>query len=215
MDQQWAAYNASDNAQRLQRYQPHPLATATTPQQQARDNSFEAYGSPSISSRAASMTISPQSASQSRSIMYNGDGDGDLPMEDVDPYKQRQPSRPNNPNRHSSQFLEESTAARRYSPMNTSPSSPSSLYSPQQATYGSLNTIGMQQSSSRRQSPTRTNPYSSGYYSPGTLCISLPPSRPLTYASITLIQFSTITVFEHFRKRSRASISTVQQSRGS
>ncbi|KAI9661106.1 MAG: dual specificity protein kinase yak1 [Bathelium mastoideum] len=173
MDQQWAAYGASDNAQRQQRYQPHPLATATTPQQQqVRDvtasTSFDAYGSPSISSRAASMTISSQSAAQPRGIMYNGDGDGDLPMEDVDPYKQRQPSRPNNPNRHSSQFLDESTAARRYSPMNTSPSSPSSLYSPQQPPYASLNTIGMQQSSSRRQSPTRTNPYSAGYYSPAS-----------------------------------------------
>ena len=169
MDQQWAAYNASDSAQRQQRYQPHPLATATTPH--TRDittaNNLDAYGSPSISSRAASMTISSQSTTQPRGIMYNGDGDGDLPMEDVDPYKQRQPPRPNNPNRHSSQFLEDSAASRRYSPMNTSPSSPSSLYSPQQPNFGSLNTMGLQQSTSRRQSPSRTNPYSAGYYSPG------------------------------------------------
>ncbi|KAI9709773.1 MAG: dual specificity protein kinase yak1 [Bogoriella megaspora] len=167
--QQWSPYNTADGTQRQQRYQPHPLATATTPQQANRDissaNNFDAYGSPSISSRAASMTISSQGNSQSRGMMYNGDGDGDLTMEDVDPYKQRQPTRPANPNRHSSQFLEESTAARRYSPMNTSPSSP---YSPQQPGYGSLNSIGIQQSSSRRQSPTRTNPYATGYYSPAS-----------------------------------------------
>ena len=89
--------------------------------------------------------------------------DGDVAMEDADPYNRtKYPSRPGHAHRPSGQYLshEESAAARRYSPMNMtlSPSSPYSS-SPQQnhPAYSSFTP----QSQSARQSPTRSNPYSS------------------------------------------------------
>lgn len=103
-----------------------------------------------------------------------GDGDGDVAMEDADPYKlkygagagasaQRQAPAQRPPQPYLAQH-EESAAARRYSPMNLSPTSP---YAAAQAqTHPSP--LGS------RQSPTRSNPYMSppaSYYSP-------PASRP-------------------------------------
>lgn len=121
------------------------------------------------------MALPSPGGPQGRVVEYNGDGDGDVPMEDADPYnKPRYASRANHQNRHSQHFVqqEESAAARRYSPMNLSPTSPyvASSQPPAQSTYTSFTP----QTQTSRQSPTRSNPYMSppqSYYSP-------PASRP-------------------------------------
>lgn len=176
MDQTWASYAESPTTSRQARYNPNSLST---PQQPARDPNGlsgmkqDPYSS-SISSRAASMAISSPAAPDLRNMQYNGDRDGDVPMEDADQYKPKFPTRPTHQSRNSAQFIqqqEESAAARRYSPMNLSPSSPYTQ-TPQQPIPGSFGAYTPQQQSqhSNRQSPTRsTNPYMSppqSYYSP-------------------------------------------------
>lgn len=177
MEQQWTAYSES-NASRQARYAPHTL---TTPQQQAqRDPSLpsqmkqESYASPTAPSRTNSMAAlpSPGGTLLGQAPDFN-DRDGDIAMEDADPYKPKYTAaRPNHQHRHSQQFLqqvqqEESSAARRYSPMNLSPTSPYSG-NPQQGgqNYTSFTPQAQQ---SNRQSPTRNNPYMSSpnnFYSP-------------------------------------------------
>ncbi|KAF1842554.1 kinase-like protein [Cucurbitaria berberidis CBS 394.84] len=183
MDQQWTAYSeAPGGAARQARYAPH---TMPSPQHSQRDVSVptqvkqEQYASPTAPSRQNSVAM--QSPGGSRGPEYN-DGDGDVAMEDADPYKPKyNMSRPNHQHRNSQQFLqnEESAAARRYSPMNLSPTSPYTG-NPQQGgqNYTTFSpqaqTQSQGQSQSNRQSPTRNNPYISppnSYYSP-------PSSRP-------------------------------------
>ncbi|OMP81810.1 Dual specificity protein kinase YAK1 [Diplodia seriata] len=197
MDSQWASYVESTPATRQTRYYAAPpsLTTAQHPQRDptaqpqprqdpaAKQDHYakpDSYNTPSIASRAASMQISsPPALLQQRSHSYhNGanDNDGDVPMEDVDPYKPRYAAKSAQAGRTSTAYVQEqeaSAAARRYSPMNLSPSSP----------YGS----GSQQSAanytsfspqSNRQSPTRSNPYMSppqSYYSPPSHPPQLPP----------------------------------------
>lgn len=121
------------------------------------------------------MALASPAGPQGRIPEYNGDGDGDVPMEDADPYnKPKYASRANHQHRHSQQFVqqEESAAARRYSPMNLSPTSPYGA-SPQQQSQNTYTSF-TPQTQSNRQSPTRSNPYISppqSYYSP-------PASRP-------------------------------------
>ncbi|KAJ5935547.1 hypothetical protein N7466_005094 [Penicillium verhagenii] len=114
-------------------------------------------------SKPVSMASSPTATPRSRDYVT----DTDTNMEDADPYNRaKYPSRPNNHTRASSQFLaqtEESSAARRYSPMNalsppmsypTSPGKQGSYFSP---------------SNQSRRSPGRAGDYSSppqGYQSP-------------------------------------------------
>jgi dual specificity protein kinase YAK1 len=174
MDQQWTAYSES-NATRQARYDPH---TMTTPQQVQRDPALpqqikqEQFASPPGPSRTNSMATLPSPGSSltlSRSAEYN-DRDGDVAMEDADPYKPKYAAaRPNHQHRHSQSFLqqEESAAARRYSPMNMSPTSPYSG-NPQQGGQN-YTSFTPQAPNSNRQSPTRGNPYIStpnSYYSP-------------------------------------------------
>ncbi|KAF2687164.1 kinase-like protein [Lentithecium fluviatile CBS 122367] len=178
--QQWTAYSDSAAASRQARYTPHNM---TTPQH-ARDPNMPAqmkadpYASPTAPARTNSMAALPSpGAPQSRAPEYN-DGDGDVPMEDADPYKPKySASRANHQHRQSQQFLqqvqqEDSAAARRYSPMNLSPTSPYSGATQQ----GGQNytSFSPQTQNNSRQSPTRTNPYMSpanSYYSP-------PATRP-------------------------------------
>ncbi|KAJ9649587.1 dual specificity protein kinase yak1 [Coniosporium tulheliwenetii] len=140
MDPQWGSFVDSPSSSRQARYAPHNLPTAQHPHRDANGPTpmkQDAFQSPSIVSRAASMAISSPPAAQNRGSEYNGDGDGDVPMEDADPYnKPKYPSRPNHQHRHSSQFIqqEDSAAARRYSPMNLSPSSPYGATSQQPTT---------------------------------------------------------------------------------
>lgn len=189
MDQQWTAYSAEAPAATRQRYAPHSMVP---PQQAQRDASVppqikqESYASPTAPSRQGSMTIQAPGGTASRGPDYN-DGDGDVAMEDADPYKPKyNMSRPNHQHRHSQQFLqqEESAAARRYSPMNLSPTSPYpgnaqqggqgyTSFTPQAQTA---------QTQSNRQSPTRNNPYMSppnSYYSPPCMSSTRPHGLPL------------------------------------
>ena len=158
MDQQWG--------NRQERF------SHTTPQQQAREAGngsvpqqgsrfgYEPYQTPSLPSNPQSMTVSPIGTPHSRAYT----GDGDVAMEDADPYnRMKYPSRPSHQQRSSGQFpLQEdpSTAARRYSPMKAF--SPSSSYGPTpqhsaQSSHGPF----ASQNASARQSPTRPNAYSS------------------------------------------------------
>jgi len=116
-----------------------------------------------------------------------GDGDGDVAMEDVDPYKSKYSAgvsaqRPAPGQRPPQPYLaqhEESAAARRYSPMSLSPTSPYAATGQQGGpAYASFTPQAQAQThappSGSRQSPTRSNPYMSppaSYYSP-------PASRP-------------------------------------
>lgn len=104
-------------------------------------------------------------------------------MEDADPYnRMKYPSRPSHSQRPSAQYLgqEDSSAARRYSPMKVlSPSSPYVPSSQQssQSPYGQYPS----QSTSARQSPTRSNHYSTpsqSYYSTPSESLSMPSSAP-------------------------------------
>lgn len=118
-------------------------------------------------SKPVSMASSPTATPRSRDYVT----DADATMEDADPYNRaKYPSRPNHHNRASSQFLsqaEESSAARRYSPMNVlSPpmSYPTSPGMSQQG-YGFPPTASGQS----RRSPARSADYASppqGYQSP-------------------------------------------------
>ncbi|KAI4133984.1 MAG: hypothetical protein LQ347_001902 [Umbilicaria vellea] len=114
-------------------------------------------------------------------------GDGDIAMEDADPYnRMKYPSRPSHSHRASAQYLsqEDSAAARRYSPMkNLSPSSPYAN-SPQQSAHNAYGPYSGQNTSAR-QSPTRSNAYSaqsqSFYVSPTSSRQQpqhLPPIQP-------------------------------------
>ncbi|ORX99677.1 kinase-like domain-containing protein [Clohesyomyces aquaticus] len=188
MDSQWSSYAESPVSSRQARYAPHSM---TTPQQHSqRDVNIpqqmkqEAYTSPAAPSRSGSIAMASSAGPPARAQDYN-DGDGDVPMEDADPYKPKySTSRSNHQHRHSQQLLqqEESAAARRYSPMNLSPTSPYSGSTQQ----GGQNYTSFtpQASQGSRQSPTRNNPYmsppnSNSYYSPPTSRPHAPQLPPL------------------------------------
>jgi dual specificity protein kinase YAK1 len=117
-----------------------------------------------MSSTTNNMSVSSTPASTPHSHNYNSEGD--VPMEDADPYNRtKYPSRPAHHHRASSQYLahESSAAAQRYSPMNmlntagqfsSSPKSQPQSQSQSAYTYQS-------QTPRSRQSPTRQNNYGS------------------------------------------------------
>ena len=93
-------------------------SSTTTPQ---RDNpsarsasTQQAYDSPSIASRAASLAISSPSAGESgaRNMDYNGDYDGDMPMEDADPFNRQKYARPPTKSNRTSQYISPGPARR-------------------------------------------------------------------------------------------------------
>jgi hypothetical protein len=162
MEQQnWTAYSADAPVASRQRFTTHDMAA---PQHAPRDATApaqikqEGYASPTVPSR------------QSTRSSFN-DGDGDVSMEDADAYKAKM-ARPSQQHRHSQQLLqhEESAAARRYSPMNLSPTTPYPAGAqPSGQAYTSFTPQAQAQTHSNRQSPTRNNPYMSpptSYYSP-------------------------------------------------
>jgi dual specificity protein kinase YAK1 len=179
--QQWTAYSAEAPAAARPRYnmaspQQHAQRDASVPSQTSKQEpKQEPYASSMPPSRQSSMGLpSSGGGAPSRGPDYN-DGDGDVAMEDADPYKPKyNAARPPHQQRHSQQFLqnEESAAARRYSPMNLSPTSPYAGASQQPGqSYTTFSPQAQPQSQppSNRQSPTRTNPYMSppnSYYSP-------------------------------------------------
>jgi dual specificity protein kinase YAK1 len=146
------------------------------------------YASPT--SRQNSMPLQSPSGSGSRGPKYN---DGDVAMEDAD--YQPKLNRPSQQHRQSQQFLqqEESAAARRYSPMNLSPTSPYAGTTQQGGqSYTSFTpqaqaqAQAQAQTQSNRQSPTRNNPYMSppnSYYSPP--CMPNSVSRTMLSALCT------------------------------
>ena len=149
--------------------------TAYNPASGASPVKYDAYGTPSIASRTANLSLSTPAGTgthtprdTSMAYKHNGDLDGDMPMEDADPYNKQKYSRSATNSNRNSQYLPAnlddgtSRAAARYSPMNTSPTSP---YLPapqqqqQQAGGNQYSSYTPQQSA--RQSPTRQNPYAS------------------------------------------------------
>ena len=166
MDQQWQSYgDGTPNRQ--------PRYPQSTSQQQTRDMgigsaqhpqgssafAYEAYNTPSIPTQAQTAAASPSGTPHAGKYS----GDGDVPMEDADPYnKMKYPSRPNHQHRTSGPYLsqDDSSAARRYSPMKAlSPTSPYAT-SPLQSSQPSYSSYASQ-STSARQSPTRPPLYSS------------------------------------------------------
>ncbi|KAK5169851.1 dual specificity protein kinase yak1 [Saxophila tyrrhenica] len=151
----------------------HPLAdhnTAHSSQQYNQSagasNSHSTYSTPALSNQTASLAISspPSAGSRARNMDYNGDLDGDMPMEDADPFNRQKYARPpqQSNSRPTSQYLpaEDATsrAAARYSPMHTSPTT--SYVSSTPSNMGSNQFYTPQQSA--RQSPSRhNNPYAS------------------------------------------------------
>ena len=172
MEKRWSAHaEYSSNPTADLRYAPphaQQLADPTLQSSQRASSAAapNAYTTPPIASLAISSP--PTTNPRGRAMDYNGDVDGDLMMEDADPYnKQKYSSRPATQSRPSSQYLPAehldatSRAAARYSPMNTSPTSPyvSSPPQQQQATSNSYASYTPQQSA--RGSPSRQNPYAS------------------------------------------------------
>jgi len=168
MDQQWSTYTENPVASRQARYAPHTMSTAQQAPRDPQQIKQDPYTSPSAPSRTTSMALPSPGTLLSRAPDYN-DGDGDVAMEDADPYKPKySSSRASHQQRQSQQYLqqEESAAARRYSPMNLSPTSP---YAGSTQQGGQAYTSFTPQSQTNRQSPTRNNPYMSppnSYYSP-------------------------------------------------
>ncbi|KAK5696909.1 dual specificity protein kinase yak1 [Elasticomyces elasticus] len=170
-EQQWVQHNS--NSPTTARYVPSqlkaPLRDSTTHAAQ-----YSTYAPPSIATRAATLTLSspPSKEAKKRNMNYNGaaDVDGDMPMDDADPYNQQKYARPAtgaSTKRLSAQYLPtqqddaQSRAAARYSPMTTSPTSPQ-VSSPQQQLGANHFAAYTPQQQSARQSPTRQqNPYAS------------------------------------------------------
>ncbi|KAH3916648.1 hypothetical protein HBI56_048430 [Parastagonospora nodorum] len=192
--QQWTAYSTEAPPAARPRYSMASPQHAGAPQQ--RDASVPAQQQPHVKqeikqepytasqppSRQNSTGLHPPSGTTSRGPDYN-DADGDVAMDDADPYKPKynnNMARPNHQHRHSQQFLqhEESAAARRYSPMNLSPTSPyqgTTQQGGQNYTSFTPQAQAQSQPHSNRQSPTRNNPYMSP---PNNYFSSPPASRP-------------------------------------
>jgi dual specificity protein kinase YAK1 len=166
--------------------QPWPASSEapgymTSPPQHASRDANTTASATATPSTAPILQSPLQPSSRAAPRSADNDGDGDIPMDDADPYKPKySAARPQYQSRHSQQYLagDESAAARRYSPMNMSPTSPYTSFSPHAQAQGQAQGQGQSQtlahSQSTRQSPTRTNPYISppnSYYSP-------PASRP-------------------------------------
>ena len=112
--------------------------------------SYEPYQRQVANSNMAAMNSNSNIPQQE----YPRNGETDVHMEDADPYnRSKYPSRPSHHHRLSSQFMQESSAAQRYSPMNVS-SSASYVSSPKLQQPSSFN-YNIQTPSSSRQSPTR------------------------------------------------------------
>jgi dual specificity protein kinase YAK1 len=114
-----------------------------------------------MSSAANTMSVSSTPASTPHSHNYNSEGD--VPMEDADPYNRtKYPSRPAPHHRSSSQYIphEGSAAAQRYSPMNMLNAAGQFNSSPKSQSQAGYNY--QSQTPRSRQSPTRQSHFSSG-----------------------------------------------------
>lgn len=180
MESQWQSYDHSsghhDNSTSQNPYRQNANYNGQPSAQAPAGYTYESYQSPITAVQATaggsgakslSMAVSPAAAPHSRDYFT----DADTPMEDADPYNRaKYSSRLNQTTRPSSQYMptEESSAARRYSPMNImSPTLPYAS-SPTKPGQNPFNASSSGPSSSR-QSPTRASVYASppqGYQSP-------------------------------------------------
>lgn len=159
MDQHWQGYGDMATNPQARYSKPTQQQQSNGSAQQPQPQSgygYEPYQTPSIPSQPQSMAVSPIGTPHTRGY---ASGDGDVAMEDADPYnKMKYPSRPSHQHRPSGQYLgqEDSTTTRRYSPMKATASSPYANQQPSQSPYGQYPS----QNTSARQSPTRSNHYS-------------------------------------------------------
>lgn len=193
MDPQWQAYaNATSGPgqfnnglgghppQLTQNYSATSAGSGGQSQQQQHQApmgyTYESYQTPGTAPKAPSGNSMSKTVSMTSSpIALTGEfPDPDVTMEDADPYNSaKYATKPSHHQRGSSQFLssEESTAARRYSPMNFI--SPAPPYTASPNTSQNLYNLPPAASSSARPSPTRANTYSSppqNYQSPPCMC---------------------------------------------
>lgn len=169
MEQRWSPYPDNQSEDRQARYGSTLLHT---PQQQPQDRNgsgvrYDAFASSALPSQTASVTPDTLAQPPRLDRQLQADTEGDLPMEDADPFNKQKyeyPIRSNHRSRPTSQYLaqEESSAARRYSPMNLSPSASHSAShtNPPQGNFSSY-TPTIQPN---RQSPTRPPIYGSQSY---------------------------------------------------
>ena len=183
MDQNWQPYTDVAAVGRHGRFSQNTgqqPANGSAQHQPQSGYSYEAYHTSSVPSQPQSMAVSPIGTPRMRAYS----GDGDVAMEDADPYnRMKYPSRPTHSQRPSTQYLgqEDSSAARRYSPMKAL--SPASPYAPssQQSSQSPYSHYSPQTTlvTSARQSPTRSNHFSTptqSYYSTPSEFSSMPSS---------------------------------------
>lgn len=153
------------------------------PQQAPVGYTYEAFQTPALAakppsmptnSKSVSMASSPAATPRSRDYVT----DADTTMEDADPYNRAKYSaaRPSHHSRPSSQYFphEESSAARRYSPMNVL--SPTTPYNSSPG-KGSNTYVHPPNANQPRRSPTRMPNYSSPPQSYQSPPCELLPSR--------------------------------------
>ncbi|QSS66614.1 protein kinase [Histoplasma capsulatum] len=184
MDPQWQAYadatsgrpgqfnnGLGDHPPQTQKYPATSAGSGGQPQQHQHQQqnqapmgyTYEPYQTPGTvpkvpSGNSMSKTVSMTSSPTPLAGEFT---DQDVTMEDADPYNRAKYAAKPSHQRGSSQFLssEESTAARRYSPMNVI--SPTQSYTASPNTSHNPYTFPPAGSSSSRPSPTRANTYSS------------------------------------------------------
>lgn len=168
MDQQWGSF---DNRQA--RYAPNTVPSQPNSQRDMNNLGHvmrqDGYPPSTLANKTPTMPMTSPNT-EHRRPHFGGDGDGDIAMEDADPYRPKHPTRPAHSRQHSQQQIvsEESSAARRYSPMNLSPASPynATPANSMSSVYGSYSP-----NTQSRNSPTRQNAYMSPsqaqtFYSP-------------------------------------------------
>lgn len=169
MDQQWNSNQDAAGSNRQPRYAPQTVPSHQytprdmNPNPAIKQESYikqepyikqEGYAQPPLTDRTPTLPMVSPGLPPGRGAEYNGDGDGDVNMEDVDQYGRPRQGNRGHARLPSTQLAqEESTAARRYSPMNLTPSSPYAA-TPQQANYQSYTPAAQS-----RASPTRSNSY--------------------------------------------------------
>jgi len=181
MEQRWSSYpdNQSDDRQLR-----HGSSSINTSHQQDRNGlgvRYDAFASPTLPSQPAASTPFAQPPKIGRQLQP--DIEGDIPMEDADPFNKQKyeyPIRSTHKSRPpSTQFLpqEESSAARRYSPMDLSPTTPYSTTHAPQSHFSSYTPVLQP----NRHSPTRPHMYGSqSYQSSRTFSELCQPKMSLT-----------------------------------
>lgn len=145
----------TDASSRPSRYPQQTQSNGSSHQPHlSADYGFESYQANPAASHGSSMATSPVGTPHRRTVS----GDVDIKMEDADPYNSmKYPPRPSHHQRPSGQFLSQQDSARKFSP---SKGHLSQSYTPMssqaaQSPYGHFPS----HSSSARQSPTRSAPY--------------------------------------------------------